>query len=126
VRHTAKWKPWRVKSYIAISDQVRAAELERYLKSASGRAMLKETSLSVCCAVPEYILNSPERNHLPSRYARSVAENENSQTTESGDIVFGLGVRQFLKRSELLEIELIARLWCRKRAGISDNGIRPR
>jgi len=42
VLHIAKWKPWRLKSYIAISDRVRAAKLERYLKSASGRAFLKK------------------------------------------------------------------------------------
>jgi len=42
VLHAAKWKLWRLKSYIAISDRVRAAKLERYLKSASGRAFLKK------------------------------------------------------------------------------------
>jgi predicted GIY-YIG superfamily endonuclease len=39
--HTAKWKPWRLKTYIALSDRTRAAQLERYLKSASGRALIK-------------------------------------------------------------------------------------
>ena len=39
--HTAKWKPWRLKTYIALSDRTRAAQLERYLKSASGRAFIK-------------------------------------------------------------------------------------
>ena len=42
VAHTAKWKPWRIKTYIALSDVQRAAEFERYLKSASGRAFLKK------------------------------------------------------------------------------------
>ena len=37
VLHTAKWKPWRIKTYIAFSDEKRAREFERYLKSASGR-----------------------------------------------------------------------------------------
>jgi predicted GIY-YIG superfamily endonuclease len=41
VPHTAKWKPWRLKTYIAFSDRIRAAEFERYLKSASGRAFVK-------------------------------------------------------------------------------------
>jgi putative endonuclease len=41
VPHTAKWKPWRLKTYIALSDRIRAAKLERYLKSASGRAFVK-------------------------------------------------------------------------------------
>ena len=42
VLHTAKWKPWRVKIYIAFSDQARAREFEQYLKSASGRAFTKK------------------------------------------------------------------------------------
>jgi putative endonuclease len=42
VRHTSKWKPWRVKTYIAFSNQERARNFERYLKSASGRAFLKK------------------------------------------------------------------------------------
>ncbi len=42
VPHTAKWKPWRIKTYIAFSDSKRAAEFERYLKSASGRALVKK------------------------------------------------------------------------------------
>jgi putative endonuclease len=42
VPHTAKWKPWRVKTYVAFSDGMRAAHFERYLKSASGRAFLKK------------------------------------------------------------------------------------
>ena len=42
VRHTAKWKPWRIKTHIAFFDSKRAAEFERYLKSASRRAFLKK------------------------------------------------------------------------------------
>ncbi|MBA2430483.1 MAG: GIY-YIG nuclease family protein [Chthoniobacterales bacterium] len=38
VAHTARWRPWRIKTYVALSDAARAAELEKYLKSASGRA----------------------------------------------------------------------------------------
>jgi predicted GIY-YIG superfamily endonuclease len=41
VLHTAKWKPWRVKTYIGFSDRNRAIQFERYLKSASGRAFVK-------------------------------------------------------------------------------------
>jgi len=36
--HTAKFKPWRLVTYIAFSDERKAVEFERYLKSASGRA----------------------------------------------------------------------------------------
>jgi putative endonuclease len=43
VRHTAKWKPWRLKSYIALSDRMRAAEFERYLKSSIRSRFRKET-----------------------------------------------------------------------------------
>jgi predicted GIY-YIG superfamily endonuclease len=42
VPYTAKWKPWRIKTYIALSDPQRAPELERYLKSASGRTFLRK------------------------------------------------------------------------------------
>ena len=41
VRHTSKWKPWRLKTYIAFSNRARAAGFERYLKSASGRVFVK-------------------------------------------------------------------------------------
>ena len=42
VLHTRKWKPWRLKSYVAFSDRSYAAKFERYLKSASGRAFVKK------------------------------------------------------------------------------------
>jgi putative endonuclease len=42
VLHTAKWRPWRLKAYVALADRVRAADFERYLKSASGRAFVKK------------------------------------------------------------------------------------
>jgi predicted GIY-YIG superfamily endonuclease len=38
VSHTSKHLPWRVKTYVAFSDQVQAFAFERYLKTASGRA----------------------------------------------------------------------------------------
>jgi predicted GIY-YIG superfamily endonuclease len=41
IRHTLKLRPWRLKIYVALSDRVRAADFERYLKSASGRAFVK-------------------------------------------------------------------------------------
>ena len=36
--HTAKYKPWRLVTYIAFSDDEKAVAFERYLKTASGRA----------------------------------------------------------------------------------------
>jgi putative endonuclease len=42
VLHTAKWRPWRLKAYVALRDRVRAADFEHYLKSASGRAFVKK------------------------------------------------------------------------------------
>jgi putative endonuclease len=42
VSHTAKWKPWRLKTYVALRDRSRAAMFERYLKTASGRAFVKK------------------------------------------------------------------------------------
>jgi predicted GIY-YIG superfamily endonuclease len=42
VTHTSKYKPWRIKTYVAFSDEERAFEFEKYLKSASGRAFAKK------------------------------------------------------------------------------------
>jgi len=41
VPHTAKFGPWRVKTYVAFSDEARAVAFEKYLKSGSGRAFAK-------------------------------------------------------------------------------------
>ena len=40
---TAEWKPWRVKTYVSLSDEAWARELERYLKSSCGRAFTKKS-----------------------------------------------------------------------------------
>lgn len=42
VPHSSKWKPWTLKTYIALSDRKRATDLEKYLKSHSGRAFVKK------------------------------------------------------------------------------------
>lgn len=42
VPHTSKFKPWRVKTYVAFSDERQAFEFEKYLKSGSGRAFAKK------------------------------------------------------------------------------------
>jgi putative endonuclease len=42
VAHTSKFAPWRIKTYIAFSDEHQAVAFERYLKSASGRAFAKK------------------------------------------------------------------------------------
>lgn len=42
VSHTSKLRPWRIKTAVAFSDRKRAAEFERYLKSASGRAFAEK------------------------------------------------------------------------------------
>jgi len=41
VPHTAKYRPWRIKTYVAFTDGDRASAFERYLKSGSGRAFAK-------------------------------------------------------------------------------------
>jgi len=38
VPHTAKFRPWRIKTAIAFAANQRAIDFERYLKTASGRA----------------------------------------------------------------------------------------
>jgi predicted GIY-YIG superfamily endonuclease len=40
--HTSKYRPWRLKTYVAFSDESRAILFERYLKSHSGRAFAKK------------------------------------------------------------------------------------
>ena len=36
--HTAKYRPWKIVTYLAFSDDVKAASFEKYLKTGSGRA----------------------------------------------------------------------------------------
>jgi putative endonuclease len=38
VPHTSKFKPWRLNTYLAFSDETRAIAFEKYLKGHSGRA----------------------------------------------------------------------------------------
>jgi predicted GIY-YIG superfamily endonuclease len=40
--HTAKHRPWLLRTFVAFSDQKRAREFEKYLKSGSGRAFSKK------------------------------------------------------------------------------------
>jgi predicted GIY-YIG superfamily endonuclease len=42
VPHSSKFRPWTLKTYVAFSDEARAVEFERYLKSPSGRAFQKK------------------------------------------------------------------------------------
>jgi predicted GIY-YIG superfamily endonuclease len=41
VTHASKYRPWRVKTYVAFTDADRAHAFEKYLKSGSGRAFAK-------------------------------------------------------------------------------------
>jgi len=36
--HTAKFRPWKLVTYFAFSDEKQAVDFEKYLKSGSGRA----------------------------------------------------------------------------------------
>jgi predicted GIY-YIG superfamily endonuclease len=42
VPHTSKFKPWRLNTYVAFSDEKRAVAFEKYLKTRSGRAFAKK------------------------------------------------------------------------------------
>jgi putative endonuclease len=42
VPHTSKYKPWKIKTYVAFSDEAQAVKFEKYLKSPSGRAFVKK------------------------------------------------------------------------------------
>jgi predicted GIY-YIG superfamily endonuclease len=41
VPHTSKYRPWKLKTYVAFSDEAKAFAFEKYLKSGSGRAFAK-------------------------------------------------------------------------------------
>lgn len=41
-RHTSKFAPWRLVTYIAFSDHIKATAFERYLKSGSGHAIARK------------------------------------------------------------------------------------
>jgi predicted GIY-YIG superfamily endonuclease len=38
VTHTSKFRPWKLRTYVAFSDEARALAFEKHLKTASGRA----------------------------------------------------------------------------------------
>jgi predicted GIY-YIG superfamily endonuclease len=42
VPHTAKFRPWRIKTAVALTVTKQAFAFERYLKTASGRAFAKK------------------------------------------------------------------------------------
>ena len=42
VPHTAKFRPWQIKTAVAFTSRERAIEFERYLKTSSGRAFAKK------------------------------------------------------------------------------------
>jgi putative endonuclease len=42
VSHTSKYGPWRLKTYVAFSNEQQAIAFEKYLKTASGRAFAKK------------------------------------------------------------------------------------
>ena len=40
--NTSKFVPWRIVTYVAFSDEAKAASFERYLKSGSGHAFARK------------------------------------------------------------------------------------
>ena len=40
--HTNKYRPWKLKTYLAFSDERKADEFEAFLKSGNGRAFVKK------------------------------------------------------------------------------------
>jgi len=51
-RHTSKYAPWTLVTYLAFSDGRKAELFERYLKSGSGHAFAKIEALVDCCSRP--------------------------------------------------------------------------
>ncbi|MBN2015510.1 GIY-YIG nuclease family protein [Candidatus Dojkabacteria bacterium] len=44
-KHTSKFRPWKVETYIAFSDRKLALKFEKYLKVGSGNAFMKKRLL---------------------------------------------------------------------------------
>ncbi len=40
--HTSKFRPWKLKNYIAFDDETKARSFESYLKSGNGRVFQKK------------------------------------------------------------------------------------
>ena len=40
--HTSKFRPWKLKTYIAFTNRAKAGAFERYLKSGSGHAFARK------------------------------------------------------------------------------------
>ena len=49
VPHTSKFAPWTIDAAIAVRDKMTAAQLERYLKSGSGRAFANNHLFATSC-----------------------------------------------------------------------------
>ena len=45
-RHTSKYAPWEIETYIAFSTVRQAKDFERYLKSSSGKAFMNKRLIS--------------------------------------------------------------------------------
>ena len=41
-KHTSKYIPWKIKAAVAFTDEGKALEFEKYLKTASGRVFTKK------------------------------------------------------------------------------------
>jgi putative endonuclease len=44
-RHTSKYKPWKITVYLGFADEAAALAFEKYLKTGSGRAFIKNKLL---------------------------------------------------------------------------------
>jgi putative endonuclease len=98
VAHTSKYRPWRLKTYVAFSDEKQAFAFEKYLKSGSGRAFAKKRLRR---------LRHPQRTYSPSaafkrsRRATSSSVMPTSAVTEHAEAgQDGLGTaRAFSRRA---------------------------
>src|SRR5207253_5642741 len=62
VRYTRRWKPCRVKTYIAVLDPERGVALERYFKSSAGGCSSKSASNILRTGAREEISDCGIRN----------------------------------------------------------------
>lgn len=61
-RHSSKFAPWEIETYIAFSDKIDAEGFERYLKSNSGKAFMRKRLISNQFKVALEKFNNGRRN----------------------------------------------------------------
>ena len=97
VPHTSKYGPWRIKTYVAFSDEKQAVAFEKYLKSRSGRAFAKKRPLDRSPYSPITAFNRSRSATISSFIATSSADRTGRRRQDR----LRHGARLFLQRLAL-------------------------